>query len=325
MSLSLNVPDYVHNAKAVAWIEEVAALCKPDAIHWCDGSQEEYDRLCEQMVQAGTFQRLNPAKRPNCFLALSDPSDVARVEDRTFICSLRKAGCRPHQQLGGSAGDEGEAHGPVRRLHEGPHPLRDSLQHGTPGLQHRPHRHRAHRLALRGREHAHHDPHGAQGLGRPGRGRLRALPALRGSAPAARREGRALALQPGGEVHRPLPRGARHLVLRQRLRRQRPARQEVLRPAHRQCHGPGRGLARRAHADPGSRGARRREDLRGRGLPQRLRQDQLRHAAGARAVPGLQGHHHRRRHRLDQARARTASSTPSIPRPASSAWRRARA
>src|ERR1700744_1560810 len=84
-----------NHAGLLSWVNEMAPLPQPSDIHWCDGAAEEYDQLAQRLVDAGTFERLSEAKRPNSYLALSDPADVARVEDRTFICSAKEEDAGP--------------------------------------------------------------------------------------------------------------------------------------------------------------------------------------------------------------------------------------
>ena len=243
-----------NNAKLAAWVEEMTALCKPANVHWVNGSQEEYDQLCQTMVD---FGHVRPAQSRKAAQLLPRPlASIGRGPRRgPYLHLLGQQGrSRPHQQLGTSRPDARDAPRLLQRLHGRPHALRHPLQHGSHRLAHRQDRHPDHRQPLCRHQHAHHDAHG-QRRDRRARPRrlLHPLHALDRRAARPRPDGRAVALRArhSAQIHRALPGNLRNLVLRLRLRRQRAARQEVPGAAHRLGDGARRGLARRAHAHHG--------------------------------------------------------------------------
>jgi phosphoenolpyruvate carboxykinase (GTP) len=196
---SVNTSPLSDNQNLLQWVDKIATLTLPDSIYWVDGSQAEYDRLCERLVRAGTFIKLNQAQWPGCYYARSDPSDVARVEDRTFICSLDKDGAGPTNNW------------------EDPTLMRNTLEDLFRGC-------------MKGRM-LYVLPFSMGPIGSP-LSQLGVLRAQRWRAASARATRCGLAVQPG-EVYRPLSGNARGLVLRVWLRRQRLAGQEMRGAAHR--------------------------------------------------------------------------------------------
>ena len=277
-----------------AWVQAVAEHTRPEAVRWCDGSTLEARSLEDRMVADGTLLRLNDETHPKSFLHRSSPTDVARTEHLTFICSSQEADAGPtNNWMAPDAAERtvwplfaGAMKG--RTMYVVPYVM------GPAGLDVQPRRRPAHRQPVRRGQPAPHDAHG-RGRAHPARHRR----VLRQGGAQPRRS------VAGAPVHLSLPRGADDLEHRLRLRRQRPPEQEVPRPAHRERGRAQRGLDGRAHDDRRRHQPPGREALRRRGLPERLRQDQPRDARPEPA--GLEGRDRRRRHLLDARRRRRAA------------------
>ena len=184
--LAVQAPSYVKNAKLIAWVADMAALCKPDSHPLV---RRQPGRIRPPVPAAGRRRHLQEAEPGQAPQLLPGPlrSERRRARRRPHLHLLRQEGRRrPHQQLDGAGRDARHAAAPVRRLHEGPHDVRRALQHGPARLADRAHRRRAVRQPLRGRQHADHDPHGQGRVRRAGRRwRVRALRAHRRRAAAS--------------------------------------------------------------------------------------------------------------------------------------------
>ena len=280
------------------FVAETAALTQPDRIHWVTGSDEEWLELTDALVATGTFTRLNPEIKPNSFHAASDPTDVARVEDRTFICSVEEKDCGPTNNWM----DPHEMKDLMRGLYAGC--MRGRTMYVIPFVM----GHLESENPMFGIEltDSAYVTVSMRVMARTGTAVLRKMEELDAAVRARPALGRdAAGAGPGRcglavqrhQVHRAVPRGARDLVLRLRLRRERAAGQEVLRAADRLGDGPRRGLAGRAHADPQADQPRGRGQVHHRGVPLGVREDQPRDAAPEH--PRVEGRDPRRRHRLD--------------------------
>ena len=245
------------NKHLIRWVEKMAELTQPENIHWVDGSQEEYDALCAQMVEGGTFIKLNEELWPGCLLRpLGCQRRRPRRGSHLHLLAVERQ-CRAHQQLGQPGGNAPEAQGAFQRLHARPHDVRAALQHGAGRLAHVADRRPAHRLSVRRGQHADHGAHRqADLLRRSTRSTHAWCPACTAS---ECRSGRASRMCHGRATTRNTsftsPETREIWSYGSGLRRQRAAGQEVFRAAHRLQHRARRRLDGRAHADPRRRGS----------------------------------------------------------------------
>ena len=291
------------HSRLLAWVREVAELTTPDRIVWCDGSDAEWQRLTDELVDGRHAGAARPGEAsPTRSGPAPTRRDVARVEERTFICSVDPADAGPTNNWMAPA----EMKATMTELYRGC--MRGRTMYVDPVL-HGPARRPTNPMfgveitdsAVRRGLHADHDPDGRRRCWRRWATDADFVPALH-SVGAPLEPGQAdvaVAVQ-RDQVHLALPGDPGDLVVRLRVRRQLAARQEVLLAAHRQRDGPRRGLAGRAHADPQAHLARAAGALHRRRVPVGVRQDQPGHAGADH--PRLEGRDARRRHRLDAVR-----------------------